>query len=233
MGAHYSKRKEIKLVWPAWRSTNCVSLKRTFKAGDMAVVDKSLLLLVSGSTWIMFFTIYNDKYASLQHDDFQRGWKMEGKDEVEMREGRRNAHPVIPWFARRQALYSAFQCKHNKHSIEELTSHVKPLPVWLKGKKEGLYLLMIGWRTKLILCSIGRTSLCRFFLSHIRIKCQCLTQCLDERIPRLIQEEVSEPKKSQYHIHRCTQPFRKHADRKCANTHKTLWTQSFYHTSSI
>lgn len=157
---------------------------------------------------------------------------MEGKDEVEMREGRRNAHPVIPWFARRQALYSAFQCKHNKHSIEELTSHVKPFPVWLKGKKEGLYLLMIGWRTKLILFSIGRTSLCRFFLSHIRIKCRCLTQCLGERRPRLIQEKVSEPKKSQYHIHRCMQPFRlKEACRykMCKRTQNPLNTDILSH----
>lgn len=39
MGSRYSKRKEIKLVWPVWRSTNCVSLKRTSKAVDIAVVD--------------------------------------------------------------------------------------------------------------------------------------------------------------------------------------------------
>lgn len=60
---------------------------------------------------------------------------------------------------------------HNEHSIEELTSHVKPLPVWLKGKKEGLYLLMIGPRTKLILFSTGRrTSLRRLFFLVVHEK---------------------------------------------------------------
>ena len=28
MGAHYLKRRQIRLVWPVWRCTNCVSLKR-------------------------------------------------------------------------------------------------------------------------------------------------------------------------------------------------------------
>lgn len=81
---------------------------------------------------------------------FTKGLR-DGERGAGMGEGGRNAHPVIPWFARRQVLYSAFQHWHNEHSIEELTSHVKPSPVWLKAKKEGLYLLMIGGRTKRIL----------------------------------------------------------------------------------
>lgn len=36
---------------------------------------------------------------------FKGHWEMES--EAGMGEGRRNAHPVIPWFARRQALYSS------------------------------------------------------------------------------------------------------------------------------
>lgn len=79
----------------------------------------------------------------------KRGWGMAGGGRQGwMGEGGRNAHPEIPWFACRQALYSSFQHWHNEHSIEELTSHVKPLPVWLKRKKEGLYLLMIRGKNK-------------------------------------------------------------------------------------
>lgn len=152
-----------------------------------------------------------------------------------MRKGRRNAHSVIPWFACRQALYSGFQCKHNKHSIEELTSHVKPLPVWLKGKKEGLYLLMIGCRTKLILFSIGRTPLCRFFLSHGRINVSVwpsvwVRGC--HGLPR--RRSVSPRKVNITYTDVCSHSgFRKHAGTKCTNIHKTLWTLTFYYTSSI
>lgn len=63
----------------------------------------------------------------------------------------------------------ALQRKHNEHSIEELTSHVKPLPVWLKGKKEGLYLLMIGGRTKLILCWTGMAGRRTFLLQILLV----------------------------------------------------------------
>lgn len=61
----------------------------------------------------------------------------------------------------------ALQNGYNEDSIEELTSHVQPSPVWLKGKKEGLYLLMTGGRTKRIQSSTGMAAkkpiLCRFF----------------------------------------------------------------------
>lgn len=140
------------------------------------------------------------------------GWKIEGRDEAKKGEGRRNAHPAVPWFARRQGLYSAFQWRHNKHSIGELTSHVEPWPVWLKSKKEGLYLLMIGWRTQ---------HFCWPLVEPVPVmqgeNASVWPSIWVRRCQGFIQAEVSEPSKIQDHT--------RHADTEGTNTHLwTLWT---------
>lgn len=53
------------------------------------------------------WTEISNKNTTLHRDDFSKRVR-DGKREREagMGEGKRNAHPVIPWFARRQALHS-------------------------------------------------------------------------------------------------------------------------------
>lgn len=142
----------------------------------------------------------------------------------------------------------ALQRRHNEHSIEELTSHVKPLPVWLKGKKEGLYLLTIGggglWGDKTYFvfswygCEEDFFVLIFFVLVMHKKKNVSVWPDVSMLLSWLIQAGVSEPEKSQYQIWRCIQAFRlKETCYPRHNTHKHVivhtHTQSSFSLSQI
>lgn len=145
---------EETFILPIW--------KTPFLSFQLACFTPSLSSLCS--TWLAPEQRLVIKIQRFIEMIFQRGWEMERERERQEWGRERGMH--IQWshdlLADKPSI--AAERGHNEHSIEELTSHVKPLPVWLKGKKEGLYLLMIGPRTKLILFSTGRrTFLHRLF----------------------------------------------------------------------
>lgn len=69
--------------------------------------DSSQLNTVTLLHMTCAWTEISNKNTTLHRDDFSKRVR-DGKREREagMGEGKRNAHPVIPWFARRQALHS-------------------------------------------------------------------------------------------------------------------------------
>ena len=173
------------------------------------------------------WTEISNKNKTLHRDDFskrvrdgkrerkrEREREREGEREREagMGEGKRNAHPVIPWFARRQALHSCW-ARAQWALYRGANQPCQAIACLIKGQERGA-LSANDWaenKTHSVFDWEEDFSAWTFFSPPSCAwegKCQCLTRCLGGGIPWLIQSEVSEPEKSQYQIRRCIQAFR-------------------------